>query len=263
MLILAIFMPISCLIFSLFLYYFLEIQRLPAKLKYFYFFQVILYIVLGILLYQTNNSLYFIVIVCSTLISTLITLALVSKYYKEDVSVRFITYSFSVIALTSMTYYLSIFLDNHYLSFVDKDKIRIIYSIAFTLASYSLWIKVKKLKTDHESLKTEFEYLKANQSKKTDKDIENKEKVSKSLTEKNSLKEQSFQEILKEKYLCTDREIDVIIGIWDGLSNQEIAEKLSISLSTTKHHVSNAYTKLDVKTRSQALLVKETLVLNK
>ena len=263
LLILAIFMPISCLIFSLFLYYFLEIQRLPAKLKYFYFFQVILYIVLGILLYQTNNSLYFIVIVCSTLISTLITLALVSKYYKEDVSVRFITYSFSVIALTSMTYYLSIFLDNHYLSFVDKDKIRIIYSIAFTLASYSLWIKVKKLKTDHESLKTEFEYLKANQSKKTDKDIENKEKVSKSLTEKNSLKEQSFQEILKEKYLCTDREIDVIIGIWDGLSNQEIAEKLSISLSTTKHHVSNAYTKLDVKTRSQALLVKETLVLNK
>ncbi|MEC4053968.1 LuxR C-terminal-related transcriptional regulator [Myroides odoratimimus] len=263
LLILAISIPISCLIFSLFIYYFLDIQRLPSKLKYFYSFQVLLYIVLGIVLYQTNNSLYFIIIVCSTLVSTIITLALVLKYYKEDMSVRFITYSFSVIALTSMTYYLSIFPGNYYLSFVDKDKIRIIYSIAFTLASYSLWIKAKKLKADHESLKNELESLKANQSQKAHKDLEHKEKTPNHYTEKSPFKEQSIQDVLKEKYLCTDREIDVIMGIWDGLSNQEIAEKLSISLSTTKHHVSNAYTKLDVKTRSQALLLKATLLSGK
>lgn len=259
LLVLAILMPISCLIFSIFIYYFLDIQRLPAKLKYFYLVQVLLYVILGILFYQTNNSQYFIIIVNTTLVSTLITLALVSRYFKEDVSVRFITFSFSVIALTSMTYYLSIFPGNYYLSFVDKDKMRIIYSIAFTLASYSLWIKVKKLKTDHESLKTEIESLKANQSQKVYEGSKHKEKIPNYNTEKSSLKEQSLQDVLREKYNCTDREIDVILEIWNGLSNQEIAEKLSISLSTTKHHVSNAYIKLDVKSRSQALILKDTL----
>ncbi|WP_121967077.1 LuxR C-terminal-related transcriptional regulator [Myroides sp. N17-2] len=273
LLVLAILMPISCLIFSVFIYYFLDIQKLPAKLKYFYLFQVLLYVVLGILFYQTNNPQYFIIIVNTTLVSTLITLALVSKYFKEDISVRYITFSFSVIALTSMTYYLSIFPGNYYLSFVEKDKMRIIYSIAFTLASYSLWIKAKKLKTDHENLRTELEHLKAKQAKKTYDDLKQKEATpilfpeqreiiptdtNKALSDKKE--EISYKDILREKYFCTDREIDVILGIWDGLSNQEIAEKLSISLSTTKHHVSNAYIKLDVKSRSQALILKDTLV---
>ncbi len=65
---------------------------------------------------------------------------------------------------------------------------------------------------------------------------------------------------LKEEFTLTDRETDVLIGIWEGLTNQEIAENLSISLSTTKHHVSNLYTKLNVKNRSQTLLLKESLL---
>ncbi|MCC9044417.1 helix-turn-helix transcriptional regulator [Myroides sp. M-43] len=172
-----------------------------------------------------------------------------------------------------MTYYLSIFPGNYYLSFVDKDKIRIIYSIAFALASYSLWIKAKKLKTDHEILRIELEHLKANQTKKIYGDLKQKETalilfskqhevittdISKTLPF-DKKEDVSYGDILRNKYFCTDREIDVILGIWDGLSNQKIAEKLSISLSTTKHHVSNAYIKLDVKSRSQALILKDTL----
>lgn len=260
LLILAIFMPISCLLFSLFIYYFLDIQRLPTKLKYFYSFQVLLYIVLGSLLYLTNNSLYFIIIVNSTLASTLITLALALKYYNRDKSVRFIVYSFSVIALTSMTYYLSICPGHYYLSFVDKDKIRIIYSIAFTVASYTLWIKAKKLKADHDALKTEFEALKANKAQKIKEDLKQQESTPVYQTEKSYLKEQSLQDILREQYQCTDREIEVISCIWDGLSNKDIADKLSITLSTTKQHVSNAYIKLDVKSRSQAMIIKNEII---
>ncbi|KUF43907.1 hypothetical protein AS361_04555 [Myroides marinus] len=260
LLMLAILMPISCLLFSLFIYYFLDIQKLSKKLKYFYSFQVLLYIVLGTLLYQTNNSLYFIIIVNSTLASTLITLALALKYYNRDKSVRFIVYSFSVIALTSMTYYLSIFPGHYYLSFVDKDKIRIIYSIAFTVASYTLWIKAKKLKADHDALKTEFEALKANKAQKIKEDLKQQESTPVYQTEKSYLKEQSLQDILREQYQCTDREIEVITCIWDGLSNKDIADKLSITLSTTKQHVSNAYIKLDVKSRSQAMIIKNEII---
>jgi ATP/maltotriose-dependent transcriptional regulator MalT len=37
------------------------------------------------------------------------------------------------------------------------------------------------------------------------------------------------------------------------LSNQEIASKLFISITTVKRHISNIYSKLDVKTRTQAV----------
>jgi LuxR family maltose regulon positive regulatory protein len=49
------------------------------------------------------------------------------------------------------------------------------------------------------------------------------------------------------------REIEVLKLIEAGLSNQEIAAKLYISIPTVKRHISNIYAKLDVKTRTQAV----------
>jgi LuxR family maltose regulon positive regulatory protein len=49
------------------------------------------------------------------------------------------------------------------------------------------------------------------------------------------------------------REIEVLKLIEAGLSNQEIGYKLFISMGTVKRHISNIYSKLDVKSRSQAI----------
>jgi LuxR family maltose regulon positive regulatory protein len=49
------------------------------------------------------------------------------------------------------------------------------------------------------------------------------------------------------------REIEVLKLIETGLSNQDIAEKLYLSVATVKRHISNIYAKLDVKTRTQAI----------
>jgi LuxR family transcriptional regulator, maltose regulon positive regulatory protein len=49
------------------------------------------------------------------------------------------------------------------------------------------------------------------------------------------------------------REIEVLKLVEAGLSNQEIAAKLYISVATVKRHISNIYAKLDVKTRTQAV----------
>jgi len=51
----------------------------------------------------------------------------------------------------------------------------------------------------------------------------------------------------------TPRELEVLRLIDWGLSNQQIAAKLSISLSTVKTHTNNLYGKLNVQSRSQAL----------
>lgn len=49
------------------------------------------------------------------------------------------------------------------------------------------------------------------------------------------------------------REYDVLELMAQGLSNQEIADKLFISLNTVKTHSSNLFMKLDVKRRTQAV----------
>ena len=49
------------------------------------------------------------------------------------------------------------------------------------------------------------------------------------------------------------REYEVLELIALGLSNQEIAEKLFVSTSTVKTHVSNVLAKLDARRRTQAI----------
>lgn len=56
-----------------------------------------------------------------------------------------------------------------------------------------------------------------------------------------------------EKFQISKREYEVLQHISDGLSNKEIAEKLFISESTIKSHVSSLLVKLDAKRRTQAV----------
>lgn len=53
----------------------------------------------------------------------------------------------------------------------------------------------------------------------------------------------------------TDRERDVLRLLIDGLSNNEIAERLIISPSTVKYHIGNIYTKLGVDSRVAAVSI--------
>lgn len=55
------------------------------------------------------------------------------------------------------------------------------------------------------------------------------------------------------KFNLSKREIEVLMLIAEGCSNQEIAEKLFISLNTVKTHTSRLFEKLDVKRRTQAI----------
>lgn len=49
------------------------------------------------------------------------------------------------------------------------------------------------------------------------------------------------------------RELEILGLLAQGHSNQEIAEKLFVSLSTVKTHIQNLFEKLDVKRRLQAV----------
>jgi NarL family two-component system response regulator LiaR len=59
----------------------------------------------------------------------------------------------------------------------------------------------------------------------------------------------------REDYHLTDRELEVLVHLAEGLTNQQTAQKLSISTSTLKFHMNNIYQKLGVQTRSEALVL--------
>jgi ATP/maltotriose-dependent transcriptional regulator MalT len=51
----------------------------------------------------------------------------------------------------------------------------------------------------------------------------------------------------------SQRELEVLQLLARGMSNEEIAAQLFVSQNTVKTHLSNLYTKLDVKRRTQAV----------
>lgn len=58
----------------------------------------------------------------------------------------------------------------------------------------------------------------------------------------------------KMKDLLSDREMEMLKLLATGMSNKEIAEKLCLSLRTVKAHMSNIFTKMNVASRSEALV---------
>ena len=63
---------------------------------------------------------------------------------------------------------------------------------------------------------------------------------------------QSEEDPLVEK--LTEREFMVLCLIAECLTNQQIAQRLVVTVSTIKTHLNNIYTKLHVHTRLQAVI---------
>lgn len=69
----------------------------------------------------------------------------------------------------------------------------------------------------------------------------------------NTFRKKSLDKYDREKLGLSKRELEVLELLSQGLSNQEVADKLFVSLNTAKTHISSIYTKLNVKRRTQAI----------
>jgi LuxR family maltose regulon positive regulatory protein len=58
----------------------------------------------------------------------------------------------------------------------------------------------------------------------------------------------------KDQSALTQREMEILHLLSAGLSNRQMSEQLVISEATLKRHISNLYLKLDVHSRTQALV---------
>ncbi len=71
----------------------------------------------------------------------------------------------------------------------------------------------------------------------------------------------SFNDLECNRLGISKRELEVLRLMAKGLSNQEIADKLFVSVNTIKTHSSNVFVKLDVKRRTQAIQRSKELML--
>lgn len=63
----------------------------------------------------------------------------------------------------------------------------------------------------------------------------------------------SVDETELKKLNLSSREYEILQLVSKGYSNADIADNLFLSISTVKTHVSNLYSKMDVKSRTQAV----------
>lgn len=77
-----------------------------------------------------------------------------------------------------------------------------------------------------------------------------KKSLSKKTLKSNEIDKSKIQELN-----ITNREYEVLKFISEGLSNKEIGDKLFVSESTVKTHVSNILVKLNAKRRTQAIKI--------
>lgn len=79
-----------------------------------------------------------------------------------------------------------------------------------------------------------------------------KPKVETVIVEKEVPEKFEINETELQKLNLSTREYEVLQLLAKGYSNTEISEQLFLSVSTIKTHVSNLFTKMDVKNRTQA-----------
>tara|TARA_R110002124_G_scaffold55533_1_gene156951 strand:- start:10239 stop:10658 length:420 start_codon:yes stop_codon:yes gene_type:complete len=79
--------------------------------------------------------------------------------------------------------------------------------------------------------------------------------VGKKLTTRKKIVSPPFEQNEKAiRYLkISERELEVLELVAQGLSNKQISDKLFVSFNTTKTHLSHLYEKLEVKRRTQAV----------
>src|SRR5919205_542802 len=69
---------------------------------------------------------------------------------------------------------------------------------------------------------------------------------------------QSVKQVSAERprpYKLTAREMDIVSAIAEGQSNRQIAERLSISLQTVKHHLTSIFDKTGASNRLELALL--------
>lgn len=249
---------VSSIIAVPFTYYFLDLN-IPFKRFGKWYLGVSSLLLAGALVYAlTDSSIAQIFVYSLCFLFPVCCLYLAVRRFHNDVYARFLVLSFSLVVITGLLYVLYTRVDSSTYALFDISTFRLVSGIEIIAISFAIIFKAKALQNENDRYRAELNtYLKALEVKAADQRYHQNGNIPPLNIAAPATKSELVNE-LKTQYDLTEREIDVLLCIWEGLTNKEISERLFISLSTTKYHVSNLYIKLDVKNRNQVQVLGKT-----
>lgn len=260
-----------------FTYYFLGLEKqLHSYKKWYYLASMILLTVAQV--YTLTDNLAILTLshlICFLFASTCICLAITR--FKKDVYARFLTIAFGLVVLTGLAYVLNTQLKWSAFAFFDINIFRLFSALEIISISFAIIYKVRALQEENERYRSDLnsyllqlEYHNSTrevipeppaQTKIEDLLFPDQEETQthpyESVLLHTEIKSKAdLAKKLQKEHELTNRELEVLLAIWEGLSNKEIAEKYNVTLSTVKYHVSNLYLKLDVRNRNQVQILR-------
>lgn len=181
------------------------------------------------------------------------------KMFREDVYARFLVLFFGLMLAVGIVYTLQRYIDSPFLAFFDINVFRLTSVMEIIGISFALIFKVRALREENERYRTDLQHylhilkLNATSAQKETSIIT----LPLLLPTEQSTHVNQLTDDIAVQYDLTEREKEVLRCIWNGDSNQEIANRLCISVNTVKFHVSRLYSKLDVKNRSEVRSMKD------
>ena len=116
-------------------------------------------------------------------------------------------------------------------------------ALEIVLLSFALADRIKRIQEENIQVRTQLkDYI--------SQVLSLEQKIKTSNPEDENISNNRVEKIVREHHL-TDREADVLLQITKGLSNQQIANELFVSINTVKYHTRNIYEKLDIKKRTE------------
>lgn len=244
---------VTALIAIPFTKYFLDLHAFFRKYRAWYTYGSIALLLAALLFTFTDHLIFYATVytLCFLLAGSCIVLAV--KQFKQDVYARFLVLAFGLVVITAIFYVLYTHVDSETYHFFDLGTFRLVSALEIISVSFAIIYKVRALQDENEKNRQELDkYLRSIEQVGTvDESLSPTTSVAEPLQNSKIETRFSVGERLKDQYDLTERELDVLLCIWDGLTNKEIADKLFITVSTTKYHIGNLYVKLDVKNRNQ------------
>ncbi|KGE16195.1 LuxR C-terminal-related transcriptional regulator [Sphingobacterium deserti] len=250
---------ITALIALPFTMYFLDLQAFFRRYRTWYLYGSMMLLLSALLFTITDNLLFYalVYVLCFLLAGSCIFLA--AMRFRKDVYARFLVLAFGLVIITGILYVLYTHIDSHTFSFFDLGTFRLISALEIISVSFAIIYKVRALQDENEKNRQELDqYLRFIDQETPPPDAVLSPTISAiHEPQPNDVQKHAVSERLKRLHDLTERETEVLGCIWEGLTNKEIADKLFISVSTAKYHISNLYVKLDVKNRNQVQTLRE------
>jgi len=142
---------------------------------------------------------------------------------------KFFVIGYSLLLFSGIFYILPMGLGTSTIS-ISLQNLKLAAVFEMLVLTYAITYRVQMMKEENENIRNE---------------IQNYLKQTYNLEEK--------IEKLKTAHDLTTREVDVLICLSKGYTNQKISEELFVSLNTVKYHTRNIYQKLNIKTKNEAV----------